>query len=112
MQSDNAAQPASSLPQASIIVETGKKTDTSQPLTLAERRRNLVRDVQASKDKLFLIKQLRPGYKLAAWHLVQVDEGKTSWRRAKDEGILREELRRFQEEENQGMHVLARDTRV
>ena len=46
--SDNAAQPASSLPQASIIVETGKKTDTSRPLTLAERRRNLVRDVQAS----------------------------------------------------------------
>ena len=36
MQSDNAAQPASSLPQASIIVETGKKTDTSRPLTLAE----------------------------------------------------------------------------
>ena len=42
MQSDNAAQPASSLPQASIHVETGKKMDTSRPLTLAEHRRNLV----------------------------------------------------------------------
>ena len=37
MQSDNAAQPASSLPQGSIVIEAGKKTDTSRPLTLAER---------------------------------------------------------------------------
>jgi hypothetical protein len=30
---------------------------------------------------------LRPGYKLRSWHLVQVDEDKTNWRKAKAEGV-------------------------
>ena len=41
----------------------------------------------SSKDKLFLINRLRPGHKLASWHLVQVDKDKTNWRRAEAEGI-------------------------
>jgi hypothetical protein len=61
--------------------------DTSCPPTVAQRRKQLVEPVQASKDKLFLIFLLRPGYKLRSWHLVQVDEEETNWRKAKAEGM-------------------------
>ena len=50
-------------------------------------RKNLVRDVKASKDKLFLIKRLWARHKLASWHLVQVDAEETSWQKARTEGV-------------------------
>ena len=74
-------------PEAAIQVEAGSRIDTTCPMSPATERRNLAKRVEESKDKLFLIKRLRPAHKLASWHLVQVDEEETNWRRAKAEGI-------------------------
>ena len=79
-ESDNAAQPASALPEEVLQVEVGKKIDTTCPPAPAALRRTLAREVVKSKDKLFLIKRPRPGHKLASWHLVQVDEEETNWK--------------------------------
>ena len=86
-ESDKAAQPVSSLPKEVLQIKVGKKIDTTCPPAPAALRRTLACDVAKSKDKLFLIKRPRPGHKLASWHLVQVDEEETNWKRAKAEGI-------------------------
>ena len=95
--SDKDAQPSSpvnvDLPlpvpekQEALVIDRGAVVDTQSPLTVAQRRKQLVEAVRASKDKLFLIFRLRPGYKLRSWHLVQVDEDETNWRKAKAEGV-------------------------
>jgi hypothetical protein len=61
--------------------------DTTVPVTEYQLRRDLVKEVRKSKDKLFIIRWARPGYQLSGWYLVQVDDQETNWRQAKDEGI-------------------------
>ncbi len=87
-QSEKETQQPPSLPTDSLQIEVGKKIDSTCPTSPATLRRELVRKVQASKDKLFLIARHRHSHKLAAWHMVQVDKEETSWRRAKEEGIF------------------------
>jgi hypothetical protein len=93
--SDNDAQPSSAINvdqpkvtrQDVLVIERGATIDTSCPPTVAHLQKQLVEAVKSSKDKLFLIFRLRPGYKLRSWHLVQVDEEETNWRKAKAEGV-------------------------
>jgi hypothetical protein len=93
--SDKDAQPSSSInvnppvvaQQEVLVIERGAAVDTGCPPTVAQRQKQLVNAVRASKDKLFLIFWLRPGYKLRSWHLVQVDKEETNWRKAKAEGV-------------------------
>jgi hypothetical protein len=93
--SDKDAQPSSAInidqPKVSwqevLVIEQGATLDTSCPPNVAQRQKPLVEVLKASKDKLFLIFRLRPGYKLRSWHLVQVDEEETNWRKAKAEGV-------------------------
>ncbi len=61
--------------------------DTTVPATEYQLRRDLVKEVKKSKDKLFIIRRARPGYRLSGWYIVQVDDQETNWRQAKDEGI-------------------------
>jgi hypothetical protein len=61
--------------------------DTTVCATEYQLRRDLVKEVKKSKDKLFIIRRARPGYRLSGWYLVQVDDQETNWRQAKDEGI-------------------------
>jgi hypothetical protein len=61
--------------------------DTTVPATEYQLRRDLVKEVKKSKDKLFIIRRARPGYRLSGWYLVQVDDQETNWRQAKDEGV-------------------------
>ena len=72
---------------AALQVRAGRRVDNNCPLPVATMRKNLARDAFASKDKLFIIKRQRPSHSLAAWHLVQVDEEETDWKRAKAEGV-------------------------
>ena len=85
--SDSVAQPDPVAPQPVLRIEAGKKIDTARPFTPAELRKSLASKVHKSKDKLFLIRRSRPGHSLASWHLVQVDDKETNWRKAKDEGM-------------------------
>ncbi len=57
------------------------------PATTAQKRRDLERETKKSKDKLFFVQRQRPRHKKNSWHLVQVDEEETNWRRARQEGI-------------------------
>jgi hypothetical protein len=93
--SDKDAQPSSAINvdspkvarQNVLVIERGAALDTSCPPTVAQLRKQVVKAVKASKDKAFVIFRLRPGYKLRSWHLVQVDEEETNWRKAKAEGV-------------------------
>jgi hypothetical protein len=86
--SDKEAQPSSSDPTASTRASVKRSTiNTDCPPTVAHLRRTLAKDIRQSKDKLFLIRRQRPSYKLCSWHLVQVDEDETNWRKAKSEGV-------------------------
>ena len=74
--------------QADVLrVTAGNKIDTTCPETPATLRKRLAKETVSSKDKLFLLKRTRHSHKLASWHLVQVDEDETNWRRAKTEGV-------------------------
>ena len=81
---DNTKASASGQP---LWIEPGPAIDTTCAPTTAALRKALVKEVKQSKDKLFLIKRLRPSHRLASWHLVQVDEEETSWRLAAAEGV-------------------------
>jgi hypothetical protein len=71
-----------------LIDQHDAKLDISCPLTMAQRRKLLVEAVRKSKDKLFFIVRQRPGWKLNSWHLVQVDEDETNWKKARSEGVF------------------------
>ena len=86
-QSDNAAQGSSPSPSHGLQLDVGKKIDSTCPLTPSTLRKHLARDILKSKDKLLLIKRRRPSHQLASWHLVQVDEEETNWKKAKAEGV-------------------------
>ncbi len=93
--SDRDVQPSSSPASSQPDGVSGRRTsprikrtiNTTCPTTVAQQRKNLVAAVKASTDKLFFIARQRPGRKLSTWHLVQVDEDETNWKKARHEGF-------------------------